>query len=73
VVVVIVIVVVVEVGTAARAGHIDDDALGFVGCGLGFGGLGVSLLALHDAEAVEDELGDVGHGGSLASGDAALG
>jgi hypothetical protein len=73
VVVTVVTIVVVEVGRAAGARHIDDDALGLVGFGLGCGGLGVFLLALHDAEAVEDELGDVGHGGGLASGDAALG
>ncbi len=42
------------------------------GCG-GFGGLGVFGLAVHDADAVEEELGDVGHGHGVFAGDAIVG
>ena len=64
---------VVCVGAAAGAGDVDHDALRLVGGGLGFGGLGVLFLAVHHALAVEEELGDVGHGGGVAAGDALVG
>jgi hypothetical protein len=61
------------VATVAGARDVEDDALWFAGCGLGFGGLGVLGLAVHDALAVEEELGDVGEGGGVAAGDAVVG
>jgi hypothetical protein len=37
------------------------------------GGFSIHCLAMHDALAVEEELGDVGEGGGVAAGDAMVG
>jgi len=39
---------------------------------LGFGGLGVAGFALHYGDAVEEELGDVGHGDGAFARDAVM-
>jgi hypothetical protein len=59
-------------GTAAGADGVDDEALGFFGFGSG-GGLGVAGFALHYADAIEQELGDISHGDGVFSGDAIVG
>jgi hypothetical protein len=49
---------VVDVATTAGARHEMDNGFGRGG----FGGLGVAGLRVHYADAVEEKLGDVGHG-----------
>ena len=39
---------------------------------MGFGGLGVAGFALHYGDAVEEELGDVGHGDGAFARDAVM-
>ena len=51
------------------ARHIDDDLWGLGG----FGGLSVAGLAVHHGDAVEQELGDVGHGDGVSAGNAVVG
>ena len=58
----------VDVGTAAGADGVQDEALGFFGFDSGGAG-----FALHYADAVEQELGDVGHGDSVFARDAIVG
>lgn len=67
------VVVIVEMGAMAGAGHVQDDVLGFVGGGVGLGGVGVAGLALHHRDAIEEELRDVGHGDGVLAGDAVVG
>ena len=52
-----------------RAGHVDDDLGGFVGLRGLLGGLGVAILFVFNGDAVEEELGDVGHGDGVFAGD----
>jgi hypothetical protein len=61
------------VAPVTGAGHVNDDVRRFVGESLGGGGLGVLGLAVHYADAVEEELADVSHGDGVFAGDALVG
>jgi hypothetical protein len=61
------------VRTVAGAGNVHENLWGFLGVGLGRGGLGVFFVAVGDRDGVKEELGDVGQRGGLAARDAAEG
>ena len=53
--------------------HVDDNSCGFGGVGGLLGGLGVAILFVFYGDAVEEELGDVGHGDGVFAGDFVVG
>ncbi len=62
---------VVEVETVTGTGDVEDH--GFASPGQSGGGLFIAGFALHDGDAVEEELGEVGHGDGAFARDAVVG
>jgi hypothetical protein len=63
----------ISFGGPAGAGHIDDDLGGGLGLGQQRELLGVVVLLVFYGDAVEEKLGDVGHGDGVFSGDFLVG